>query len=230
MFNYFYNKSLRKTVVGFGSLFNNIHVEHANPDETLSPLRIRVPITYAPQEKFIRRYLEPSSITDTTRLENQLPRLSYIMTSIVSDPSRRKNKLGKIKKSIDAQGNCTNPASIISQEVPVNITFSLFIYTRHIDDTLQIVEQIVPYFNPEHIITLDLNDVATDVKIPITMVNNNISERFDGDFGTRRINISSFNFLVKSYIFGKIEEQTSITTSNDNVSFDLDYNVDTDAT
>lgn len=230
MFNYFYNKSLRKTVVGFGSLFNNIHVEHANPDSSDSPLRIRVPITYAPQEKFIRRYLETSSITDTTRLENQLPRLSYIMTSIVSDPSRRKNKLGKIKKNTDSQGNCINPASIITQEVPVNITFSLFIYTRHIDDTLQIIEQIIPYFNPEHIITLDLNDVATDVKIPITMINNNISERFDGDFGTRRVNISSFNFMAKTYIFGKIEEKTTVQSNSIDIEYDLNYDVDADAT
>jgi hypothetical protein len=229
MFEYFYNKSLRKVVVGFGSLFNNIHVEHVNPDNANSATRIKVPITYAPQEKFIRRYLEPSSITDTTRLENQLPRLSYMMNSIVPDPSRRRNKSNHLKNMGGSAGNCSNPASVVEQEVPVNITFSLFIYTRHIDDTLQIVEQIIPYFNPDHIISIDLNSAMPNTRIPITMLNNNISERFDGDFGNRRVNISSFNFLAKSYIFGKIENYTTITNSTIETDFDLDYSIDTDA-
>lgn len=207
MFEYFYNKSLRKVVVGFGSLFNDIYVEHTNPDDTNNPFRIRVPITYAPQEKFIRRYLETSSINDGTRIENQLPRLSYMMSSITPDPSRRRNKSNTTKNN-----NCTGTANTLTEEVPVNIAFSLFVYTRHLDDTLQIVEQVIPYFNPDHIITLNLNAAQTDVRIPITMTSNSITERYDGDFGNRRINISSFNFIAKSYIFGKVRERTSIDT------------------
>lgn len=218
MFNYFYNKSLRKVVVGFGSLFNNIHVEHENPNNSEEQLRIKIPITYAPQEKFIRRLLEPSSITDKTRIETQLPKLSYMMSSITVDPSRRRNKKNVIKKQSGTQPNCTGNPYIIEQEIPVNIALSLFIYTRHINDTLQIVEQIMPYFNPEHIITINLNEAETDVNIPITMISNNISERFDGDFGERRINISSFNFIAKSYIFGKVQQVTNIS----NVDIDVD--------
>jgi len=209
MFDYFYNKSLRKVVIGFGSLFNNIEVEHANPDDPNTPLKIRVPITYAPQEKFIRRYLETSSINDGTRIENQLPRLSYMMSSVTPDPSRRRNRANTV-----ASNNCTGTANVLSEEIPVNLSFSLFIYTRHIDDTLQIVEQIMPYFNPDHIIQLNLNSTQTNVRIPITMVSNNITERYDGDFANRRINISSINFVARSYIFGKIQQLTTITDSD----------------
>jgi hypothetical protein len=102
---------------------------------------------------------------------------------------------------------------IISEEVPVNIGFSLFIYTRHIDDTLQIVEQIIPYFNPQHIITMDLNEAKPGINIPITMTSNSISERYDGDLSTRRINISSFNFIAKSYIYGKVQGNNTILDS-----------------
>lgn len=226
MFNYFYNQNLRKLVVGFGSLFSNIDVQHTNPDDSVTPFTLRVPITYAPQEKFIRRLLETSSINDGTRIENQLPRLSYMMTSVTPDPSRRRNKSNNTKTMAGTSGNCTgSTASIITQEVPVNVAFSLFVYTRHLNDTLQIVEQIIPYFNPDHIITIDMNSAQSDVRIPITMLSNNISERYDGDFGTRRINISSFSFVAKSYIFGKVATENVITgVDAPGITFDFDWN------
>ncbi len=211
MFNQFYNKNLRKLVVGFGSLFNNIYVNHANPDNANDPLTIRVPITYAPQEKFIRRLLEPSSITDTTRIENQLPRMSYIMSNIAQDNTRRRSKFSPIFSGTSSGGNCLPPTLSISDMVPVNVGFNLFVYTRHIDDTLQIIEQIIPYFNPDHIIEMDLNGVQENFRIPITLTSNNINERYDGDFGSRRINISSLSFIAKSYIFGKVENVTTLT-------------------
>lgn len=210
MFDYYYNKSLRRLVVGFGTLFNSIYVEHPNPDNIATPIKIKVPITYAPQEKFIRRLLEPSSIAEGTRIETQLPKLSYIMNSIKADPSRRRNKLTPLTSSSFTNGECGSEASQILEEVPVNVSFSLFIYTRHIDDTLQIAEQIIPYFNPDHIIQLDLNNVRQSTKIPIIMLDNNITEKFDGDFMNRRINISSFSFLAKTYIYGPIRSVTTV--------------------
>lgn len=207
MFGYFYNQSLRKIVIGFGTLFNNISVDHVNPDGG-SDLNIRVPITYASQEKFIRRFLEPSSINEGLRIENQLPRMSYIMTSIQADSSRRRNV--NTPSLSRATANCAESPLVITEEVPVNIGFTLFIYTRHIDDTLQIVEQIIPYFNPQHTITMDLNPAKPGINIPVTMVSNSISERYDGDFSNRRVNISSFTFLAKSYIYGKVQSGTII--------------------
>lgn len=221
MFDQFYNKSLRKLVVGFGTLFNNINISHQNPDDLNNPLDIRVPITYAPQEKFIRRLLEPSSITDTTRIENQLPRLSYIMTTVVPDATRRRSKFMPLFSSNQSGGQCSSTGNVINEQVPVNVGFSLYVYTRHIDDTLQIIEQIIPYFNPDHIVELDLNDAQTNVRIPIIMTNSNISERFDGDFGSRRVNISSISFIAKSYIYGKVTPSVSTITSTD-LTFDFD--------
>jgi hypothetical protein len=223
MFGQFYNKNLRKLVVGFGSLFNNIIIEHANPDGG-DPLQIRVPITYAPQEKFIRRLLEPSSITDTTRIETQLPKLSYIITSIAPDPSRRRNKFSDAGSLNQVNGVCQPTGKTIFQEVPVNVNLSLYIYTRHVDDTLQIVEQIIPYFNPEHFIQLDMNEVHSGVNIPIIMTGNSISERYDGDLSTRRINISSINFTAKSFIFGKVFGTTNIDSTN--VVNEIDFGLD----
>ena len=83
---------------------------------------------------------------------------------------------------------------------------------------LQIVEQIMPYFLPEHIIQLDMNSVQSNLNIPITMISNNSSERYDGDLNSRRLNIASFQFLAKSWIFGEIETASAIS----NVVIDLD--------
>ena len=210
MYEYFYNKNLRKLVVAFGSLFNSIKVEHANPDGG-DPIQIRVPISYAPQEKFIQRLLKPSSIDEGTRIENQLPLMSYIINSITPDPSRRRTKSQYTVSGLGA--TCGNTGYIVYQEVPVNLSISLYIYTRHIDDTLQIIEQIIPYFNPEHIIELDMNDVHKNIKIPIVLVQNQISDKYDGEFSSRRINISTFNFSAKSYIFGQIKGTTGIDSA-----------------
>lgn len=215
MFGHFYNKNLRKLVVGFGSLFSTIYVEHANPDDVNNPIKIRVPITYAPQEKFIRRLLEPSSIAEGTRIETQLPKLSYVMNNVKVDASRRRNKFSPIKNATQSGGDCSAAGEIIFEQIPVNVSFTLFIYTRHIDDTLQIAEQIIPYFNPDHIIELQLNDVQSIVQIPIIMIDNNISEKYDGDLLNRRINISSFSFVAKTFIYGPTRNTTNITGVGD---------------
>jgi hypothetical protein len=218
MYDYFYNKNLRKLVVAFGSLFNNISVEHVNPDGG-SNLQIRVPISYAPQEKFIQRWLQPSSIDDTTRIEKQLPVMSYIINTITPDPSRRRNKFSFAQALAQVDGECSNEGNQVFQEVPVNVVFTLYIYTRHIDDTLQIFEQIIPYFNPEHVITLSMNEVNQSVNIPIIMGTNSVSERYDGDLASRRLNISSISFTAKSYIFGEIKPILGINSVVSGVTY-----------
>ncbi len=205
-------------MVGFGTLFNNIYVSHDNsgsdPNTTL-----RVPITYASQEKFIQRLLYPSSITDGTRIENQLPRISYHVNSIVPDPSRRRARFSS-SINLPAQGNsCNNQGTQIANEQPVNVGINLFAYTRHIDDMLQIVEQIMPFFVPDHIIKISLTDSGDPLNIPIVMVSNNITDKYEGDFNSRRIHIASFNFIAKSYIFGGTSSVTTIDASQNTIDF-----------
>jgi hypothetical protein len=219
MFGYYYNKSLRRLVVGFGTLFNNIYVSHDNsgtdPNTTL-----RVPITYASQEKFIQRLLNPSSITDGTRIENQLPRISYHVNTILPDPSRRRARFSSSIALNAPGGNCTNTGSQIANEQPVNVGINLFVYTRHIDDMLQIIEQIMPFFVPDHMIKIELTDNGEKLNIPIVMVSNNLTDRYEGDFNSRRMHIASFNFLAKSYIFGGVGNVTTINTTATDIDFE----------
>lgn len=224
MFGYYYNKSLRKLVVGFGTLFNNLYVSHKNAtpiDPSATPTLLRVPITYTSQEKFIQRLLNPSSITDGTRIENQLPRISYQINSISPDPSRRRVRFSPNRQLTQSgSGNCTNLGNQIANEQPVNVAFNLFVYTRHVDDMLQIVEQILPFFVPDHIIKLELMDNYDSFNIPIIMISNNISDRYEGDFNSRRMHIASFNFVAKSYIFGSSASITTINNIEDTIIFE----------
>jgi hypothetical protein len=219
MFGYFYNENLRKLVVGFGSLFSNIEVAHIDPDTSAS-FNIRVPIHYSPQEKFIQRLLQPSSISPGTRIETQLPIISYIINTIVPDPSRRLNRIAPILNLTNVGGTCQSTGNQVKSQIPVNVSFNLFVYTRHTDDMLQIVEQIMPYFVPEHIITMDMNEVQQNVQIPIVMVSNSLTEKYEGDFNSRRLNIASFQFVAKAWIFGEIKSVTAIDTSTSGIVFD----------
>lgn len=223
MFGYYYNKSLRKLVVGFGTLFNNIYVSHSNAtqlDPSSTPTLLRVPITYTSQEKFIQRLLNPSSITDGTRIENQLPRISYQINSISPDPSRRRVRFSPNRQlTSSGPGTCTNVGNQLANEQPVNVAFNLFVYTRHVDDMLQIVEQILPFFVPDHIIKLELADNYSPFNIPVIMISNNITDKYEGDLNSRRLHIASFNFVAKSYVFGGSSSITTIDNVNDTIEF-----------
>lgn len=220
MFKYNYNANLRKLIVGFGSLFSNIIIRHQDPG-TSNNVNIQVPIHYAPQEKFIQRLLQPSSISDGTRIEIQVPVISFIMNSVSADPSRRLSRLA-LNANTQSGGSCSASGNQIKTQLPVNVNFNLFVYTRHTEDMLQIVEQIMPYFLPEHIITLDMNAVQSDVQIPIVMVGNNLSERYEGDFSSRRLNIATFQFVAKSWIFGEIAPITAIQNTQGIIDLEFD--------
>lgn len=218
MFGYYYNRSLRKLIVGFGSLFSNIYVQHDNAEGPNTT--IQVPVTYASQEKFIQRLLSPSSITDGTRIENQLPRISFIMNNILADPSRRRVRFAPNVRLPVSGNSCDNQGTEIANEVPVNVGFNLFVYTRHIDDMLQIVEQIMPFFVPDHIISISFNENQNSVNVPIVMVSNNLTDKYEGDFNNRRLHIASFNFVAKSYLYGAVRNITTIDSSDaNNITF-----------
>ena len=208
MFSQFYNEAIRKLVIGFGSLFNDIRVIRKNSDGSTKE-SIRVPLSYGPKEKFIRRIQETSSISDTTKTQITLPRLGFEITGFAYDPSRISNKLRTT--------TLTSSDGLSSQynysEVPYNISFGLYSFARNQDDNLQIVEQILPFFKPEFIVTFKMNDINSNVDVPITLNGVNTTEEYEGAFDTRRSIISTFDFTAKSYVYGPAKSSKIILTS-----------------
>lgn len=217
MFGPYYGEYFRKIVIGVGTLFNNVYVTH--PEEGVDK-NIRVPLTYAPKEKFIRRLLEESSISNDTKIGIRLPQMSFAINQISVDSARRRNKAYKEYYPI-SEGK----AVTVLVEVPVNINFNLFIYTRHINDTLQIAEQIIPHFNPEYNLKINYNLARQEVVVPLVMLNSlQLNERYEGDFGGRRLNMSSLAFVAKGHVLGPPPNASS-PTENTVTQFNLDVNL-----
>jgi hypothetical protein len=209
----YYNKSIKKLVISFGTLFNQLYVERYDENDQINE-KIRVPLTYGPKEKFYRRLVSDSDITDTTHVQITLPMMGFDITSMIYDPTRRLNKL----QTVYSETN--NTLKKTWTEVPYIINFGLYIFSRNIDDNLQIVEQILPNFTPEFNISLNLNELNTRVTVPIILNAVNTTEDYEGDFQTRRSITSVFDFTAKTYLYAKIKEESPSTLIQD-----IDVNV-----
>ena len=221
MFTQFYNEALRKLVIGFGSLFNDVRVIRKNSDGSTKET-IRVPLSYGPKEKFIRRIAEMSSISSTTRTEITLPRFGFDITGMAYDPGRNTNKL-RVTSTTSDDGVS---GSWNYSEVPYNINFGLYAFSRNQDDNLQIIEQVLPYFTPEFIVSFKVNSINQKVDIPIILTGVSTVEDYEGEFDTRRSIITSFDFVAKSYVYGptkssKIILQSDVHFFGESGKFDL---------
>lgn len=205
MFQYFYNETLRKLTLAFGGLFDEIYISKNMSNG--QPQKTRVPLSYAGKEKFIRRIEEASSISNNVKLETMLPRLAFEMLSLQYDPSR---KINKINKKFRSSGTGENTVYYQGYtEVPYNVRFDVHCFTRNVDDNLQVIEQIIPYFSPEFIVTLKMNNLDVDVDVPVVLTSTNFAGSSEGDFLTRRAVISTMSFNAKAYVFGRILESGS---------------------
>ena len=197
---YFYHEIIRKTVISFGTLFNDIHVRHQ--DSTGKDIsQIKVPISYGPKQKFLARLQQQPELNKAVQIT--LPRISFEMNNIQYDPSRKSgiaqtfkaNDSGKLKK--------------VFMPVPYNLGFELNILTKLQDDSLQILEQILPFFQPGFTLTIDLVDQIGEKRdVPMVLENIAFTDDYEGNFETRRALIYTLSFTAKTYMFGPIADST----------------------
>ena len=226
MFTTFYNETIRKTVVAFGSLFDEIFVVRKNKDGSTNK-RVMVPISYASKEKFIRmldEFPDTKGQDGAAAIASVLPRMGFSITSINYDGARKRNTVYKRFKYTSTDGEIDSQFS----EVPYNISFQLAIAARTMDDALQIVEQIVPYFTPEFCISVNFTDFNTKVDIPITIQAVNPEIDYQGDTSTQRSVIFTIDFVAYSYVFSPTKQEKYIKTTditNFTSFFDLDGSI-----
>lgn len=216
MFGDYYNESVRKLVVAFGNLFNEIYIRKTKEEGGYT--RIRVPLTYTPKEKFYRRIREPGTITDNTRVQIDLPRMCFSIKSLGYDTARKLNKLN----ARTVKDPTTNQQYSVDRVVPYNFVFELTSFARSIDENLQITEQILPYFAPEYVIKINFNEVYEGIDVPFILDSVSLYEDSEGSFEERRILMNTFNFTVKSHVFGPIKSPTVIESTAfnyDNIEF-----------
>ena len=195
----FYHQCIRKTVIAFGSLFNDIHVT-GGTDE-----RIRVPLAYAPKQKWYSR-IKDGKLEDGRTFSMTLPRMGFEVINYTYDPSRKRNTIMQTMKN-SGYDTTNKDQKYRYAEVPYNVSFGMYAFTSSIDENLQIIEQITPFFAPEFIVSINMNDAHEKVDVPIVLSNINIQEEYEGNFATRRFISTTFEFLAKSYMYGPVKTQ-----------------------
>ena len=226
----FYWGTTRKAIIAFGNLFNNIHIDRRDADGNVVQT-LKVPLSYAPRQKFLARISARPDDQDAS-FQTIIPRMGFEMTGIAYDPGRRVSLVQQNR----GVNNTTTTLNSQYAPSPYNIDVSLLAYTKNQDDGLQIIEQILPYFNPDF--NLSINAIpALNIKNDLPILLNNITyeDDYEGDFRSRRAIIWTLNFTLKLNYFGPISKQNIIRTSVANTFNDAEltqriqrYNVTTD--
>lgn len=202
MFEYFYNEIFRSVIIGFGSLFNGIEIKHKDDsDDTISI--IKVPLAYGPTQKFLARIQQEADLNKPIQMT--LPRMSFEFIGLQYDPSRKSTQTQTI---INQTPDGTNLKKNY-MPVPYNMSFQLSIMTKLNDDMLQIVEQILPYFQPAYNLPINfLGNLKEKRDIPIQLDSIQMDDDYEGNFDTRRALVYTLNFTAKAYLFGPISDVT----------------------
>ena len=207
----FYNRTIRKIVVAFGTVFNDLYLVRYTKDGVTAKETIKVPLNWGAKEKYITRLTADPSLTKS--IATTLPRISFDMTGMSYDSSR---KLPTTVRNFSAN----NATSVKTQYVPVpyNFDFSLSIYVRNTEDGTQILEQILPFFTPDFSVTVDFVP-AMDPKYDMPIILNSVSNEVDyeGDMMATRMIIWNLEFTAKGHIWPPVKTVKVITTANTNL-------------
>ena len=207
--DYFYHESLRKIIIAFGTIFNNIHIHRKDSSGNVVQ-SIKVPLAYSPKEKFIARLDQQPDLVEDRRVAVTLPRMGFEISGISYDPSRKLNRLGTIKKvrSSSTDGKIMNKQF---NPVPYNISMNLYSFTSSAEGGLQIIEQILPFCQPDYTVTIKAIPSLNIVRdVPIILNNVNYEDTHSGDFTTRRAVVYTLGFTAKTYLYGPISQQRVI--------------------
>ena len=199
---YFYHEIIRKTIISFGTLFNNVSIRHTKSDGSIID-ETKVGLSYGPMQKFLTKIQEQEQLSKSIAIT--LPRMSFEMTRIQYD-STRKTGVTQTFKAVDSGDGKMKK---VFMPVPYNIEFELNIFSKLNDDALQIIEQILPFFQPSFNLTVDLvESIGEKRDIPIILDSIDFQDDYEGSFQTRRALIYTLRFTAKTYLFGPIAESS----------------------
>lgn len=201
MFEYYYHEILRNTIVSFGTLFNNLQIKHK--DESGDDYNvIKVPLAYGPTQKFLARLEQSPDLNKPVQMS--LPRMSFEFTSLTYDTSRKVSTTQTFTTSLASDKKAIRK---VFMPVPYNMSFELAIYTKINDDMLQIIEQILPYFQPHYNLSVNLVSAVGEKRdIPVIFEGITMTDNYEGNFDTRRALIYTLRFTAKTYLYGPVAD------------------------
>ena len=211
---HFYNRTIRKVVVAFGTMFNDILLQRYSVDGTIKQELFKVPLTYGSKEKYLTRITSDPNLTKT--ISSTVPRISFEMTGMSYDSSR--------KQVSTLQNFSANTATGIKTQfapIPYNFDFSMSIYVRNTEDGTQILEQILPFFTPDFNVSVDFiapMDQKYDMPVILNSVSNEVD--YEGDFMSTRLIIWNLEFTAKGYIWPPVKSGKIIRQANTSIYID----------
>jgi hypothetical protein len=215
----FYHGIIRKTIVGFGSLFSNIYIDRNQGDSVNGTTiqRVQVPLAYAPKEKWLVRLDSDPNLENNTYIT--LPRMSFEITGYTYDATRKTNRMSTV-----TAGTGTTTQNKVFSPVPYNIDIYLYILTKTQEDGLQILEQILPTFTPEYTLQIkQVDEMGITTPCPVILNSVTVQDDYDGDFQTRRFVTHTLSFTIKTSIFGATTNQGIISKVGTNLGQNEDF-------
>jgi len=205
----FYHESIRNVIVAFGTMFNGVQIVRKNNTGAIIQA-MKVPLAYGPKQKFLTRLDQDPSATGATAIT--LPRLGFEIGSLTYDPIRKMNRVQKFKK-VKSSGQDTGKLDTQFMPVPYNMDITLYAMAKNSDDALQIVEQILPYFQPDYTLTInDMTDMGIKKDVPIILTDVSYEDSYQGDFEARRAIIYTMSFTTKFFLYGPVTSSKVIKT------------------
>ena len=203
----FYHESIRKIIVSFGTMFNKITLVRKDSSGSITQ-SMKVPLAYGPKEKFLARLRQDADLSKTVAIT--LPRLGFEIKNLSYDPTRKLNRVQKFKK---VKGAKASQLDTQYMPVPYNLELELYIMAKQSDDALQIVEQILPYFQPDYTLTInDMTDMGIKRDVPVVLGGISYEDNYEGDFTARRALIYTLSFTTKFYLYGPVTSTKVIKT------------------
>jgi hypothetical protein len=203
----FYHESIRKVIIAFGTTFNNIQLVRKDTNGNIKQ-SMKVPLAYGPRQKWLARLNEDADLSKTVAIT--LPRIGFEIQNLSYDPARKLNRVQKIKK---VKGTNDDRLDTQYMPVPYNLSIQLYVMAKESDDSLQIIEQILPYFQPDYTLTInDMADMGIKRDVPIVLNSVSYEDNYQGDYETRRALIYTLDFTAKFYLYGPVTSQAVIKT------------------
>ena len=194
---HFYHATMRKSVAVFGTLFNNINIIRKDGNGGILSQQ-KVPLAYGPKQKFLARLDQETGIDAPMAIK--LPRMAFEITDLTIDTT---SKLQKLNKIVEAHGSDATKKKTIKHFTSYDISMSLYIMAKNQDDGLQIMEQILPYFQPEYTVSIKpVDDFDFKQDVPIILTGTTIQDDYEAEFTTRRVLIYQLDFTMKMKFYG----------------------------
>jgi len=205
----FYHETVRNIIVGFGTLFNDIHVVRKNNTGVVTQ-SMKVPLAYGPKQKWLSRIDQDAGLDSKVAIT--LPRMGFEIQNMTYDPARKLNRVQKFKKVKSSASN-SNKLDTQFMPVPYNLNIQLYAMAKNSDDALQMVEQILPYFQPDYTLTIkDMPEMGVARDIPIVLNSINYEDSYKGDYAERRAIMYTLDFTTKFYLYGPVTSSKVIKT------------------